>query len=199
MGKMNLTQLSAKYGSDKGGHGYTSVYEEIFKPLQHDPLNLLEIGLQKRGGDPNILPSLWMWRDYFSKAEIFGFDSRDFSGLASKRITIFRGDQKAKHDLAKILEICPQFDIIIDDGSHFPYDQQCSFWFLFAYLRENGYYIIEDLHFVERLKQLKVVQRPKVLATKDFLEHIGWKVSFHCNEKLAIVQKIPVLNAVKLL
>ena len=45
----------------------------------------------------------------------------------------------------KIAGLNKSFDIIIDDGSHASFHQQLAFTILFALLKNDGYYIIEDL------------------------------------------------------
>jgi len=181
---MNLTELANKYGSDKGSHNYTQIYEKIFKSLKNQPINLLEIGINRT--DCTHAPSLMMWRDYFPQATICGFDIRDFSAVDLPGIKIFQGDQRKKADLMQVTEVCDQFDIIIDDGSHASLDQQASFWFLFAYVRENGLYIIEDLH-IQPVQEVKT--KPPILQTQHFLKTLGWEVALHCSEKLAVIKK----------
>jgi len=186
---MNLTELANKYGSDKGitsgdGHGYTLIYEKILGPLKNEPINILEIGINRFECDK--APSLMMWRDYFPKATIYGFDIRDFSGLNSSRIKIFQGDQRKKNHLMRVTDVCSEFDVIIDDGSHGSLDQQASFWYLFAYVKEKGLYIIEDLH----LQPLdEVASKPPILQTQHFIKTLGWHVTLYCSEKLAVIKK----------
>jgi hypothetical protein len=188
---MNLTQLANKYGTDKGTtagrkHGYTEIYEKYFAPLRQKSINLLEIGVQcgKYNKNHQIGPSLKMWHDYFPNGMIYGFDVHNYSTLNSPRIKVFQGDQAKKQDLLQILKCCPRFDIIIDDGSHAPYDQQASFHFLFPYVKENGVYVVEDLF---RPKHMR--KAPCVLDTKDFLKLLGWQVNFYRSELLGIVIK----------
>ena len=62
------------------------------------------------------------------------------------RSVIFKGNQESVDDLEEFLSLHGgDFDIIIDDGSHFSKHIIASFKFLFKYLSNNGLYIIEDL------------------------------------------------------
>lgn len=155
-----LTDLANKYNSDKGNkykcaHYYTIKYQEIISDLLKykysigdiDNIDLLEIGLNR--DNPYDIPSLKMWNDYFYKnINITGFDINNKFELFNKKydnIKIIIGDQSNEEDLKKLSH--KQYDIIIDDGLHASKHQQISFKFLWKYLKPNGYYIIEDLHF----------------------------------------------------
>ena len=150
-----LLELANKYGSDKGSrpdlrtsfgdHLYTNVYEELFEHRRKEPLNILEIGLEKTGTSLEA-PSLSMWREYFPEAIIFGYDCRDFSGFKQYNTFTFKGDQSKITDLENFAAtMCNNLDIVIDDGSHISKDQQISLGTLFKYMNTNGLYIIEDL------------------------------------------------------
>ena len=58
---------------------------------------------------------------------------------------IFIGDQSDNSFLKMITNKYKTFDIIIDDGSHQSKHIISSFKFLFTYLNENGFYVVEDL------------------------------------------------------
>ena len=71
-----------------------------------------------------------------------GWDERD-----KDRSFVFRGDQSDVVDLNKfIVEHGVDFDIIIDDGGHSMRQQQISLKVLYKHLKNNGIYVIEDLH-----------------------------------------------------
>jgi hypothetical protein len=162
-----LTRLADTFGSDKGtqksAHLYTRVYEKLFEPFRDDQIALLEIGLLRSDVDARRelcaaegetdaqayqAPSLQMWRAYFPKADLFGFDIDDFSNVKIDRCRIFRGDMSRRDDLvAAAKEIGKPIDILIEDGGHVSHHQQIALGALFPFIRSSGgMYIIEDLH-----------------------------------------------------
>jgi SAM-dependent methyltransferase len=170
---LSLTQLANKYESDKGdsymdSHNYSSIYDKYFQKIRYEKINILEIGLcRKDGRKQNDCPSLKMWHNYFLKANIFGFDIADFSFFKQERTKIFQGDQGDRGDLLKLAkEVGPEFDIIIDDGSHASHHQQISLAVLFEFLKPGGLYIIEDLHW----QPPEIESMANTIKTLDFLK-----------------------------
>jgi hypothetical protein len=133
---MNLTELAAKYGTDKHEHGYMPFYEAH---LPQQPGKILEIGV-KQGA------SMRMWREAFPQAELHGMDlfmefqpPDDIPG-----VRWWKGHQCDYYLLEELLK--QDFDVIIDDGSHASRHQLMTFFGLF-----NGkHYFIEDLHCCEQ-------------------------------------------------
>lgn len=140
---MTLTGLSAKYGSDKHyacETGYTDFYEEMFSRCKNWGIKLLEIGIFEGA-------SLKMWKEYFPLGQIVGVDiNKECLGYKEPGIIIRIGSQSDREFLNEVGTQEGNFDIIIDDGSHVPEDQQISFFELFKYLNPGGFYIIEDIH-----------------------------------------------------
>lgn len=143
-------------------HGYSEYYEKLFKHYKNLPINILEIGIAD-WRCPGA--SLKIWYDYFPLANIVGFDnfwsevnynklnpnqvieySKQFE---NDRTKIFIGDQSNPSDIDKCasttLSDLDVFDIIIEDGSHFPDHQMISLHGFIPYLSFNGVYIIEDI------------------------------------------------------
>lgn len=137
-----LYELGKKYGTDKASelkHNYTEVYNNLLYDNRDNIKKVLEIGI-------NTGSSLYMWRDYFKNAIIYGIDINHVRLENTDRIITFRGKQQDRDKLIKFIDSHKgEFDIIIDDGSHFMDDQQISFGFLFKYVKNGGLYIIEDL------------------------------------------------------
>lgn len=106
---MKISEILATYSTDKvNGHCYGDFYDELFSQYDREaPLNILEIGTQKGG-------SLCAWQDYFPNANITGIDIVDVVKPEYKRdsITYIISDVKEWHSDM-------EYDLIIDDGSHF--------------------------------------------------------------------------------
>jgi hypothetical protein len=150
----SLTDLANCFGSDKGTvtgvggapHRYTYLYDILFAPFRTRPLNFLELGLAVLDPKAAVLPtSIQMWLEYFTKAQIFGFDVADFSHMSGPRFTFIRGDMNSESDLRRLAQAALAFDVIIDNGSHAPYHQQLALKLLFPKLGAGGLYIIEGL------------------------------------------------------
>ena len=138
-----LQELAFKYGTDKreSRHNYVSVYEELFKKIQLDPIKLLEIGVYN-------CSSHNMWVDWFPNATIYGIDINDanFSKYNKARLQLDRVDQGDPEQLALYAELHGPWRIIIDDGSHLATHQVVSFNTLWPHIEPGGYYVVEDTH-----------------------------------------------------
>lgn len=119
--------------TDKGYfHEYEHMYASIFSNLT--PSSLLEIGVRQGH-------SIRAWQKLFPKASITGIDiqknelvpGNDFNYMIANST-----DYSAVKDL-------PNYDIIIDDGSHHVYDQILTFTNFKD--RFNYYYVIEDVSY----------------------------------------------------
>ncbi len=173
--KWQLTQLANKYQTNKGNyyynkHNYTSVYECLFQHIRAQPLRILVLGLSQSdvqinelGGSYSQAPSLQMWREYFPNAEIVGFDIQDFSAVAPMpNVHIVQGDLENR---SALLDLTQQghFDIIIDDASKASHHQQIALSVLYPYLKEGGFYAIENLDFQPHQIERTDAPKTKVL------------------------------------
>lgn len=148
-----LCTLAFKYKSDKcpqfKKHTYTPYYYDLFKNRRKTIKKILEIGIGWRAA------SLFMWRDFFPSAKIYGVDYRDSFLIRRDRIESILCDQRRKeHLLALIGKTGPDIDLVIDDGSHRPRDQVFTCLNLMPQLAKGVTYIIEDVAdpaIVERL------------------------------------------------
>jgi hypothetical protein len=183
----DLTYLADRFGSDKGnlvaGHGYARIYQRFFHPLRDKAIVLLELGLlsaeadHRRGmsaaeGETNAVamraPSLQMWRSFFPRAKIFGFDIDDFTRVRISGCSIIRGDMSSPRDLERCVEaIGERIDIIIDDASHVSNHQQIALGYLFPHLRTGGIYAIEDLGW-----QPESLEKPGIPKSRDMLRRL---------------------------
>lgn len=147
-----LTEIANRIGTDKGttafcGHSYTITYNEYFAPIRSQHVKMLEIGV----ADPRFPgASTKMWAEYFPDLYFVGFDiNKEAKKFEQGSVQIFIGDQNNPTDLEACLKTHGEdFDIIVDDGSHFSEHIITSFKHLFKALKKGGYYIIEDLHSV---------------------------------------------------
>lgn len=130
-------------GTDYVGHDYLRFYDREWSKWRDEPIRLLEIGL-------NVGASIKLWLQYFSKAMIHGVDINEFSPKVElpdpSRFTFTRGSTFDPYFLQRFLENNPeQFDVIIDDGSHFSGPIIMAFTYLWPHVKPGGYYVIEDL------------------------------------------------------
>jgi len=140
-GDTELCILAIQHSTDKAprsGHGYTPYYHELFKD-RRDAKKILEIGI-------DVGASLRMWRDYFPQAEIYAMDCDDKKLITETRIRSFYGNQGDEHHLRMMMKwFGPDFDLILDDGSHQADHQILSANVLVPFLSPTGIYIIEDV------------------------------------------------------
>lgn len=136
--KPTLDELFLKHGTDKGstGHNYSPYYEMMLAPYRDMPISLLEIGVWEGA-------SCRAWKEYFSKANIFGVDLEYKPQYNEDRIFMIAADQSNSEDLRRLTQT--PYDIIVEDGSHRGDDQLKSFEILFPSMNSGGLYIIEDL------------------------------------------------------
>lgn len=140
-----LAQLYAEHSgkvSDKWT-SYFAMYDRALAEYRDLPIKMLEIGIQNGG-------SLEIWSKYFPNAETFigcdinpGCSSLEYE---DERISVIVGDANSENTESLIIEKCPEFDIIIDDGSHLSSDIVKSFATYFPKLVDGGVFIAEDLH-----------------------------------------------------
>lgn len=143
-----LTRLADHYGSDKGrygyydlplGHRFTEIYYQLFKDKKYEFKKILEVGID--GG-----ASVRMWRDFFPNAQVWGADIY-LKFKDEDRIKVIRVDQGLESDRKMLVEkIGYDVDLIVEDGSHTNIHQQRTFASLFRMLKEDGTYILEDVH-----------------------------------------------------
>lgn len=151
----SLCDLAERYGSDKGPkkHRYTELYELLFRPFRNKPVTFLEMGLLIGGPEHGVdagretrdLPSIRMWLDYFTEAQIIGLDISDFSWFEHPRFRFVQCDMDDRANIARAAREIGAVDIVIDDASHASHHQQNAFLELFPALPSGGLYVIEDL------------------------------------------------------
>ena len=171
-----LTEIANRLGTDKGtanhGHCYTVLYHELLDELSKRHVKMLEIGV----ADPRFPgASLKMWKEYFPDIELIGYDiNPDAKDFEKEGVSVFIGDQNNPTHLEECIKTYGgDFDIIIDDGSHYGEHIVTSFKTLYPHLKEGGIYIIEDLH-AAQLDEHKMIDEIKALnyqSTKFYQTH----------------------------
>jgi SAM-dependent methyltransferase len=154
MNPMNINQLCEKYRSDKCpaiAHSYAPFYDKLFKSKKKTAKKILELGC----GTPErmrhvkrytLCASLFVWRDYFPNAMIYGFDNKEECNIVANRIQVIVGDANNTKDLQKVIDLTDgDFDIIVDDCSHYTKQQIESAAFFIPYMKDDGIYCIEDV------------------------------------------------------
>lgn len=143
--EITLEQLYAEHRgkvSDKWSL-YLTEYDRLFLPYRNRPVRILEIGIQNGG-------SLEIWSKFFPQAtRIIGCDIDTACARLTyddPRISIVVGDATADETFRQILDISPEFDLVIDDGSHGSGDIVRAFAKYFPRLSEGGLLVAEDLH-----------------------------------------------------
>ena len=136
-----LAKLAVRFGTDKHArHNYCEVYEKIFEPYRHKYISFLELGVFKGS-------SITMWREWFSKAEIYGVEN----GTDLSMVPIIDlPNTKIIEANTQNISVCDllgrkNFDIIVDDADHHPYAQLITLWNLWPLLKQDGIYVIEDV------------------------------------------------------
>lgn len=136
--------LGLQLGCDKViNHSYETGYASHLWEIQNEPLKILEIGIGGEGYSDGGR-SLILWKNLFPNAQIFGLDIYDKSFLDSDRIKTFMIDQSNASELRQFANEYGPFNLVIDDGSHKREDVLASLWVLMPYVKDNGYYVIED-------------------------------------------------------
>jgi cephalosporin hydroxylase len=146
MNQNKVTDLEKYFRNNTGRlihkcNHYFDIYDRHFNRFRNKEVVILEIGVSHGG-------SLQMWKDYFGKdAKIFGIDidprCKEFE---EDNIKIFIGSQSDRDFLKMVKKSIQMVDIIIDDGGHTMKQQITSYEELFGHVKEDGVYLIEDLH-----------------------------------------------------
>ena len=187
-----FSKLCDKYGTDKGyiyfekktpygwkPHSYNFFYTNLFDHCRDSIKLVFECGIgtnysdvksnMSSSGRPGA--SLRVWKDYFSKAIIYGGDIDKRILCEEDRIKTFEVDQTNLSSIKKMWSKIKvdNFDLIIDDGLHTHEAAITFFLNSFHKLRKDGIYIIEDVHFIylDELKNSLINYDPEVVILKN--------------------------------
>ena len=138
------------------GHSYHLFYENFFKYKKNEKIDFLEIGAFKG----NAAAAFYF---YFKECNIISCDLfPDLFLYKSKKIKNFQIDSSSEFQLKKkILDKDYKFDIIVEDAGHFFKDQIISLFILFKTLKSKGLFVIEELDFPDKRKDMNLYnERP---------------------------------------
>lgn len=163
MESTELCKIMGECGSDKGHdnilysrHNYTLIYYKLFHEIKENKLRIFELGLGTN--NPNLESnmglngkpgaSLYGWAKFFPNADIFGADIDRGILFQTDRIHTYYCDQTNMYEIKKMWsnkELWTPFDIIVEDGLHEFDANVCFFENSIHKLKQNGYFIIEDI------------------------------------------------------
>tara|TARA_Y100000816_G_C26060226_1_gene556657 strand:+ start:81 stop:704 length:624 start_codon:yes stop_codon:yes gene_type:complete len=145
----------SKKGCDKHRKGYTAFYSIIFASMRYSNINFAELGTFNGH-------SLLMWSEWFTQAEIYGFEYESSYIDICKQKQIPRTklnfiDVSSSESINNVLSsIGVTYDIIVDDSSHVIKDINLILNNAHKYLKTNGIMIIEDLDRNVKLDQFEI-------------------------------------------
>jgi 23S rRNA U2552 (ribose-2'-O)-methylase RlmE/FtsJ len=160
-----LCELAYKYGTDKCphigpiGHSYTPFYYNLFKDKQESFKKVLELGIGSPGRMHKVKhyktgASLYMWRDFFPNAQIYGVDILPETMFEDDRIKTFLCDETKPEELKTLIEnIGSDIDLVIDDAIHQRRYQINACLWLMPLLNKDVVYIIEDVRYPDKIMQ----------------------------------------------
>jgi preprotein translocase subunit SecB len=133
---------------------FLEAYEKHLSVLKNKAPSILEIGCgypaSVTGLENDMGGSLYLWSEYFGKGtRVCGIDILNECMIyadPSIGISVEIGSQADIAFLDRVIKKHGPFDIIIDDGSHIDQHIEASFYKLFPYLRQEGFYIVEDIN-----------------------------------------------------
>ena len=166
-----LSKLALKYGTDKCPelkHPYTPFYFELLKDRRFNIRKVLEFGIGSAGNfekkakhDKNLNrdyytgAGLYMWRDFFPKAQIYGADYRDDCMFEDERIKTFKCDENNKEQVENVIkQTGTDIDLFIDDASHRMTPQLTLAQIVLPLLDKKVIYIIEDIFYPRRFPKI---------------------------------------------
>ena len=148
-----LAELARKHRPSKIVHDYLKYYHLHFQAIRSRVRTVLEVSVDAGN-------SLAMWEEYFPNAVVHGIDvvpgCKRFEG-GRRRVHI--GDTTDPAFLDGVLAVQPDFDIVIDDGSHRMADQLWLFDHLFPRLTSHGIYVLEDTGACVGDRRSRVIRR----------------------------------------
>ena len=206
-----LCEMMGRNKSDKGDvninnswHNYTTFYYSIFKSLSDKKLRIFELGLgtnnvnlpSNMGANGRPGASLYGWQEFFPNSEIFGADIDKDILFNTDRIKTFYCDQTNPEIIKQMWdepELQENFDIIIEDGLHTFSANVCFFENSIHKLKQNGFYIIEDINnndnilFLNKIKEWEDLYKDCLFTLLNIPSERN-----HCDNNLLVIYKYDV-------
>jgi GT2 family glycosyltransferase len=122
---------------------YLYEYDSVLSTYRNKNINLLEIGIQNGG-------SLEVWSKYFNNANLLIGCDIDMNCLNLQYeepcIKVVVGDATQEKTKKEVFNYTNEFDIVIEDASHFSNHIIKAFVDFFPKIKDGGIFIAEDLH-----------------------------------------------------
>ena len=181
-----LCFLGGKFGSDKSvfntispyKHSYTAIYNILLSHLKNNQINLAEIGILHNA-------SIKMWREFFTKANIDGFEFNEYLINKAKNEKLkdtryFSIDVNSQESIKNsFLMANREYDIIIDDSTHLFDDQINIIFTVKNFLKSGGYLIVEDIF----SKKVKYGEKKYYQAIKKIKSEFSDIFFINCSNK----------------
>ena len=198
-----LCEIGKKYDTDKSSQRnnvtnsrhcpYTLFYESLFKAKRKESLKIAELGIAKGA-------SLLMWREYFTKSEVYGFEYdtsllREFKErFDNTRISLATIDVTNKDSIRNSLgSMNTLYDIIIEDTTHQFEDQIRVIENAHRFLKAGGIMIIEDIFQSYDENDYLIRLAPILQEFQDYyfvsLDHANKNSTGWDNDKLFVLVK----------
>ncbi len=159
-------------------HSYTCFYDILFSRYRDDKFNFAEIGVFKNN-------SFKMFRKYFNKAKLYGFDfEKNYLEKAKKEklkntVYLHIDVRKDLNIYKTFLRTNKKFKIIIDDSTHTFEDQIRIIKNCHHFLESKGILVIED---VFHHKDLEVKYYNSLKNYKKYFQNIFMVETNHINK-----------------
>jgi hypothetical protein len=141
-------------------HSYLDLYGKLLKNKQHTATNVLEIGIGDFG--PKNGGSIKLWRDYFTKATVYGLDILPIDRVIDElktdpRVILYTSTNAYDETFfnENFLSKGMKFDFMLDDGPHTLESMKTFIRLYSKVMADDGILIIEDVqswNWIEILK-----------------------------------------------
>lgn len=187
----NLSDKSEYYGVDYR-HSYTSFYSILFSKIKNEKINFCEIGIAFNA-------STKMWREYFPNAKLYAFDGSLENLENAKKDNLENTTYGYMHTgeersiIQAFLNCDVKFDVLIDDASHFFWDQIRLIRLSANYLNKNSLLIIEDVDDIipeyEYINQIKLYGHDQYFSSISFIKfhHENSNLGIYNNDKIILI------------
>lgn len=161
----NLTDKFSYQGDYNNSHTYAVIYDRLFEPYKDKNVNFLEIGL-------NVGGNIQVCSEYFSNVNHYGIDISDCITIDKGLFTFYLGSFDDPKVISQVSQ--RQYDIILEDGSHYLEHQMKSIDIYLPMLREGGIMIIEDIANVDNLEP--------IYSRIDFSRYYAYTIDMRYNK-----------------